>query len=91
MTKSGSVGKRSDFTLSRCNLLERDDFYGAGDLVVLFRREMDDPLVRAAAEMQLGVAQSFYIWPVHENIQIWEKHLTSSLRHPKRRSGQRAV
>jgi hypothetical protein len=26
-------------------LLERDDFYCAGNLIVFFRREMDDPLV----------------------------------------------
>ena len=26
-------------------LLERDDFYCAWDLIVFFRREMDDPLV----------------------------------------------
>ena len=26
-------------------LFERDDFYCAGNLIVFFRREMDDPLV----------------------------------------------
>lgn len=55
-------------------LLERDDFYCAGNLIVFFRREMDDPLVRASAEMELRVFQSLDERAVNENVNVWEEH-----------------
>lgn len=55
-------------------LLERDDFHCSRDIIILFRSQMDYPLVGTASEVELWVSKAFDIGPVDKYVNVRKQH-----------------